>query len=301
MPAGGFVGESKHAILKGLCAGSDCIAGFRHLPAGLGLAERLELVRELQRTLVSPFPIVLKPDAGQRGSGVKVARDESEVEAWLSSVRCDALVQEFAPGREFGVFYYRLPGEECGRVSSITHKVFPELVGDGLRTLEDLILGDPRAVAMAEVYLRHNRARLWDVPAAGERVALGELGNHCQGAIFLDGCHGRTPELEEAIERTSRGFPGFYFGRYDVRAASLEEFQAGRFRVIELNGATSEATHIYDPKFSVFEAWAVMREQWRILFEIARRNRAAGAPTVGVGELWTELRRYRRQARSHPG
>ncbi|MEO6708459.1 MAG: SNARE-like domain protein, partial [Planctomycetota bacterium] len=108
------------------------------------------------------------------------------------------------------------------------------------------------------------------------------------------------PMIESAIDRISRAYHGFYFGRYDVRAESLEAFQAGAFTVIELNGATSEATHIYDPKFTVLEAWRTLREQWRILFEIARRNRARGTPTVGVGELWSEMRRYRRAARSHP-
>ena len=154
---------------------------------------------------------------------------------------------------------------------------------------------------MAEVYLHRNRGRLWDVPAAGERVRIADLGNHCQGAIFLDGTPLLTPQIESAIDEVSRGYAGFYFGRYDVRSESLESFRAGRFTVIELNGATSEATHIYDPRYSVFEAWRVLREQWRILYEIARRNRAAGTRLVGVGELWSDMRRYRRAARSHPG
>ncbi len=300
MPAGGFIGESKTSILAGLGGKSGRVARAQHLPAGLGVDERMKLVRNFQREIGCEFPIVLKPDAGQRGSGVKVARNEAEVERWLSVIRSDAIVQEFAGGIEFGIFYYRYPGDEHGRVFSITKKVFPELVGDGVHTLEDLILRDARAVAMADVYFHRNQAHLWDVPAVGERVQLVDIGNHCQGAIFQDGTPLVTPQIEAAIDRVSHDYIGFYFGRYDVRADSLEAFQAGLFKVIELNGATSEATHIYDPKFSVFQAWRILREQWRILFEIARRNRMNGTPTVGVGELWSQMRRYRRAARSHP-
>jgi hypothetical protein len=244
---------------------------------------------------------VLKPDAGQRGSGVKVVRNDLEVAAWIEAMQSDGVVQQFAPGLEFGFFYFRYPDAARGRIFSITQKVFPEVVGDGLRTLEQLILLDPRAVAQAKVLLHRNTQHLWDVPAQGARVALVDIGNHCQGTIFLDGSALCTPAIESAIEQLSQGFAGFYFGRYDVRASSLEEFRAGRFLVIELNGATSEATHIYDPKYSVFAAWRILREQWSILFEIARQNRARGAATVGPAQLLSELRRYRRLARSHPG
>ena len=300
MPAGGFIGESKTAIIDGLTRGSDCIVRSRLLPATSTVGERIALVAAFRIQHGLDYPIVLKPDAGQRGSGVKVARSDAEVAAWIGVMHSDGVVQEFAKGLEFGVFYYRYPGDERGQVFSITQKVFPEVTGNGVHTLEHLILADPRAVAMAKLYLHRNTTRLWEIPAAGLRVQIADVGNHCQGAIFLDGTPLLTPELEAAIDRTSRGFEGFYFGRYDVRSESQEAFRAGRFLVIELNGATSEATHIYDPKYSVFEAWRVLRRQWRILFEIARRNRANGTSTVGVGELLNDLRRYRGQARSHP-
>jgi hypothetical protein len=301
MPAGGFIGESKSAILAGLALSGDRVVRTRELPANLSASERIAIVEQFRTEHGFEYPLVLKPDAGQRGSGVKVVRNDLEVAAWIEAMQSDGVVQQFAPGLEFGIFYFRYPDAARGRIFSITQKVFPEVVGDGLRTLEQLILLDPRAVAQAKVLLHRNTQHLWDVPAQGARVALVDIGNHCQGTIFLDGSALCTPAIESAIEQLSQGFAGFYFGRYDVRASSLEEFRAGRFLVIELNGATSEATHIYDPKYSVFAAWRILREQWSILFEIARQNRARGAATVGPAQLLSELRRYRRLARSHPG
>jgi hypothetical protein len=108
-------------------------------------------------------------------------------------------------------------------------------------------------------------------------VPLAELGTHCRGALFLDGAERITPALEEATEACSRGFPGFYFGRYDVRAESVEAFQAGRFQILELNGLTSEATSIYDPRHGLLHAWTVLARQWAWAFAIGAENARRGA------------------------
>jgi hypothetical protein len=109
-------------------------------------------------------------------------------------------------------------------------------------------------------------------------VQLVELGTHCRGAVFLDGRWAKTEALEAAIDRISRTYAGFYFGRYDIRTPSVEDFKQGRnFKVVELNGVTSEAAHIYDPRNSLFAAYRVLFEQWRIAFEIGAQNRQRGA------------------------
>jgi hypothetical protein len=211
------------------------------------------------------------------------------------------IVPSYMPGKEFGVFYVRYPGEEHGQVFSVTEKRMPVMVGDGRRTLEELILADDRAVCMADFYLRQNAWRAQEVPAAGEGVPLVELGTHCRGAIFLDASHAITPALEHTVNRIAQGFDGFFFGRFDIRVPSDEDFEAGRnLKVIELNGVTSEATHIYDPKHSLLEAYRVLFRQWRIAFEIGQKNRERGSqPTSAVG-LLRMIREYRRLARAHP-
>lgn len=301
LPAGGFVGESKAQIMAGLGEGEADLAATCLLPAALSPAERLRRLEAFRAERGLDWPLVLKPDAGQRGSGVAVVRDERGALDYLERASVDCVVQEHCAGREFGVFYYRLPSQPRGRVFSITTKVFPRVVGDGVRTLEQLILTDARAVSLARLYLEQNAGRLAQVPAAGEQVQLVEIGNHCRGTIFLDGTHLRTRELEDAIERVSARLEGFYFGRYDVIAPSEEHLRRGEgLKVIELNGATSEATHIYDPRYGVLHAWRTLFRQWSLLFEIAAENRARGAALVHWSELLRMLSRYRAAARSHP-
>jgi hypothetical protein len=45
------------------------------------------------------------------------------------------------------------------------------------------------------------------------------------------------------------------------------------FSVIELNGAGSEPTHMYDPRHSLFFAWKEIVRHWIILWRISRQNR----------------------------
>jgi len=233
------------------------------------------------------FPVVLKPDAGERGSGVSVIRSDAELSHYLlASSGTNVIIQEYAEGLEFGVFYYRYPESEQGSIFSITKKLFPSVIGDGENTLEKLILKDDRAVCMARVYFSELKERLLDIPEKNESVQLIEIGTHCRGSIFLDGSDIKTGAMEKTIDLLARGFNGFYFGRFDIRTSSLSDFQQGKnFKVIELNGVTSEATNIYDPRNSLITAYRVLFHQWRTAFEIGVQNRKLGANPASLMKL----------------
>lgn len=297
--AGGFVNESKQAILEGFGLDAPEVGRWSALRAAAPPEQRVALARAFRAEHGLELPIVLKPDAGQRGSGVLILRDEERFEAAVRELRVDSILQEFVPGPEFGIFYVRRPGAARGSILSVTEKHLPTVTGDGVRTLEQLILADPRAVAMSKAYFHEHAARLFDVPARGAEVTLVSLGTHARGALFRDGRWVLTPALEDAIEHLSRRFEGFSFGRYDVRADTVEELQAGRFRVIELNGVTSECTHIYHPRTTLREAYATLFHQWRLAFEIGAAHARAGAPTVGALRILREAWRYRRAQRAH--
>jgi len=205
----------------------------------------------------------------------------------------DLLVQEFVPGVEFGVFYARLPTERDGRIISITEKRMPLVTGDGRRRLEQLIWDDRRAVAMARTYVDALIERVDEVPAVGESVRLVDLGTHCRGAVFLDGAAHRTPALSSEIDALSKRFEGFHFGRYDIRVPSAEDLENGRnLKVIELNGVSSEATHVYDPRYGLRQAHRVLLDQWRLAYRIGRENVLAGHPSTSLPQLARILARH---------
>jgi hypothetical protein len=300
VPTGGFVGESKHQILENLKNAAPWLPSSTLLACGAP-TQRIAEAEEFMRQHELQFPVVLKPDAGQRGSGVAIVRSSEQLWEYLTHAVFPVILQEYVPGEEYGVFYYRYPGDEYGQVFSVTEKRMPILLGDGKHTLKELILADDRAVCMSDFYLRKNAERIQGVPAVGEKVQLVEIGTHCRGAIFLDGAETITPALEEVIDQIAKSFDGFFFGRFDIRVPSRQDFMEGRkLKVIELNGVTSEATHIYDPKLSLFDAYRVLFQQWRIAFEIGNLNRAGGMRPASVGELLNATREYHSLAQGHP-
>jgi membrane protein DedA with SNARE-associated domain len=300
IPGGGFVGESKFDILRTLAKIDDRVARAALIPRSPRLEHRLAPTRAFMDRLQLDFPIVLKPDQGQRGAGVAIVRSEGELRAWFERTHGDAIVQEYVGGLEFGIFYYRRPGPSRGTILSITEKQFPSVIGDGTRTLEELILADGRAVCMSPIHRRVHRDQLGTTPAAGTRIALVEIGSHCRGSLFLDATALVTPALDAAIDDIARA-GGFYFGRFDVRTPAAEAMTArGEFRILELNGVTSEATHIYDPRYGLLHAYRVLMAQWRLAFEIGDRNRRRGVAPASIPELLMLARQYRRVVRLRP-
>jgi hypothetical protein len=195
----------------------------------------------------------------------------------------DVIVQAFVKGIEFGVFYYRFPRQPRGAIFSVTDKRLPTLTGDGKSSLEELILKDDRAVCLAPLHFKAQRQHLFDIPAQHQRIRLVEVGTHARGAIFLDGSHLITTALTDTIDAISRRFKGFYFGRYDLRVPSVEDFRKGRhLTILELNGVTSEATHIYDPRWSLVKAYRDLFRQWEIACDIGAQNAQEGCQTISL-------------------
>jgi hypothetical protein len=76
------------------------------------------------------------------------------------------------------------------------------------------------------------------------------------------------------MQEIATRLPGFYFGRFDIRYRSEEEFLRGeRFQIVEVNGAGSEATNIWDPEMDLLTAYSTLLKQWAMLFEIGAINR----------------------------
>jgi membrane protein DedA with SNARE-associated domain len=272
IPSGGFVGESKSAILANL----DRVPDFILVPRALPETMRIRAAIDFMADRGLSFPVVLKPDVGERGTGVAIVRSDREVASYLAAATGDTIVQKYVAGMEFGVFYYHHPGQSEGRIFSITEKRFPAVIGDGSSTIAELVLRDERAVCLADLYLGRLKRSSDDVPVAGELVSLAELGSHCRGAVFLDGAKLETAALRSAVDAIARKLSGFHFGRFDVRSESIEDLQNGRFEVLELNGVSAEPTHIYDPSVTLVQAYQALFRQWRIAFEIGARNRNLG-------------------------
>ncbi len=281
----GMLGESKIDLLAS--AGETAQAhilpfvSFVVEPDGVpGNANTIKAQALLDRAGLT-YPLVAKPDEGCRGAGVQIVASESELERYVRAfpVGEKLMLQRLSQHKaEAGVFYVRMPNENQGKVVSITLKYRATVTGDGKRTVAELVEADRRACKLRDLY----RERLGDtwrsVPQRGEEVPLVFAGSHCRGAIFKDGCEYITQALSDKIDALMQDFPAFYYGRLDIKFDNLSDFMAGRtFDVIELNGASSEQTHIWDSKTPVLVVVKTLLLQYKTLFIIGADLRDKGA------------------------
>ncbi|HSS97466.1 MAG TPA: hypothetical protein VLK33_10570 [Terriglobales bacterium] len=299
---GGIVGESKIEILRELMRTSPEFTADAYLLAPGPLAQRLSQMEFISRRHNIGFPLVLKPDTAQRGGGFRKINSWREAGAYLAQVESPVVMQRYVDmPQEAGIFYYRFPDEEHGHIFAITEKVFPYVTGDGHSSLEQLIRNDDRAQLIAATYLNRFGAHAAEVIPSGERVRLVEAGNHCQGCIFQDGSYLNTEKLRDAFDGITSGLPGFFVGRFDVRYSFSDDLRNGvAFQIIELNGAASEATNIYDSRNSLWNAYQTLYQQWKIVYAIGAANRARGFRPASAFAVWQDWKQFRQQAAFYP-
>jgi len=272
--SGGFLGESKAQILSLLSRTPELVARYELVSAGESAASQ---AIEKMKTLSLVFPVVLKPDVGDRGHFVQIVHAEVEIEHYFSQFHGDVIIQEYIEGEEYGIFYVRHPSEEGGMIFSITEKKLVSVVGNGRDTLERLIMDDDRAVNMSPLFFRRHAMQLEDVIPENEVYPLVSIGTHSRGALFLDGGYLLTVALEQEINRIAVQMEGFFFGRFDVRVPSAAHLERGEgIMIMEVNGVSAEATHVYDPSTPLRHAYRVLGHQWRLAYQIGRARRRDG-------------------------
>ncbi len=286
---GGLLGESKWAILKKI--------NPAFLPQTLFVnvadtsAEALEFIVKSRFR----FPIIAKPDVGERGWRVEKINTTDELQDYARTAPGNFLIQDYVDEPlEFGVFYYRFPGKAQGVVSSIVQKEFLSIRGDGQTCIGDLILRNSRAVLQRKALENKYGKHLQDVLADGQVLELVAIGNHSRGTKFLNACSLISPHVTRLFDGISRDVDGFYFGRYDIRCRSISDLSTGEhLRIMELNGAGAEPAHIYHPGFPLWRAWQVLLFHWKILFQISRENHRRGYAYMTLSEarvFWNKSR-----------
>lgn len=258
-------------------------------------------LEEIQKTVENSgiqYPFIAKPDIGLRGSAVKKIHNSDELQAYNNKANFDYVVQDLIPfENEVGIFYVRYPNQKTGKITGIVSKEFLIIAGDGVSTTEDLIKKNPRYELQLNVLKQEYGSELLSVLPKGEKLNLVPYGNHARGAKFIDGSHWISSKLTETINEMCLQIPGFYFGRLDVMYNSWEELERGEnFSIVELNGAASEPTHIYDPKHSLFFAWKELARHITYMHEISVLNHEKGIPYLAHKEGMKEYRLHLEQS-----
>jgi hypothetical protein len=249
------------------------------------------------------YPLIAKPDRGFRGYLVRKIDSAESLLRYLNQVQTDVLIQELVPfEKELGIFYHRYPGQDRGKITSVTIKEFLKVTGDGRKTLRELIADDSRAFLYQDIFNVMHKDRIDQILPEEEELVLSVIGNHSKGTRFVNGNHLIDDRLADLMNRLCLPMKGFYYGRLDIKYADFDRLLAGEdFKVIELNGIISEPTHIYDASHkdaSYLNALRAINAHWSIMSEIAlinHRERKVAYP--GVREYIDNLRWLRRHSK----
>ena len=242
--------------------------------------EKFDSVEETLQKSKIKYPFIVKPDIGLRGSAVKIINSLGELKVYHSKANFDYLLQDLIPFKnEIGIFYVRFPNEDRGKITGIVSKEFLIVVGDCKSSIRTLLKQNPRFELQLKTLEKEFGNTLENILPSGESLNLVPFGNHCRGAKFIDGQNLITPKLNEIINEMCLQINGFYFGRMDLMYNSIEELEEGKnFQVVEINGAGSEPTHIYDPKHSIFFAWKELARHITYMYQISVENHKNGHP-----------------------
>lgn len=288
IPLGGAVGESKHRILQ--------LLPPQIVPRTLLVAagEPKQNLQQALDTAGITWPVIAKPDVGERGFLVKKVDDLDALHQHLTRYPVPFIVQEFLTlPMEASVLFHRFPGQHGAfGITSVCIKAFLTVHGDGHSDVRTLMAQEVRAALQLERFEQEFPEILAKVPAAGETLLLEPIGNHSRGTKFLNGNHLIGPALVAAFEPICRNIEGVYYGRFDLKCASEEALLRGECQVMEMNGVLGEPAHVYDPAFGMWRAYADLYRHWRLLYRLHRAQRRAGTRPTSYREAWHIAQEY---------
>ncbi len=288
IPLGGAMGESKSDILK--------LLPQAVLPKWV-LVEPGQPMVQIHLALKSAgigFPLIAKPDVGERGFLVKKIDGAAALEAYLRDWPVKFILQEFLTHpQEASVLFHRRPGDQGAfGITSVCIKEFLRVRGNGVSDVHTLMREDPRAAFQIARFVRDFPEIMAQIPAMGEEILLEPIGNHARGTKFLNANHLINEQMLAAFEPICRSIEGVNYARFDLKFQDEPALRRGEFKTMELNGVLGEPAHIYDPAHGMWRAYRDLWRHWRLLFELHREQKKHGLAPTPVGEGWRFVQGY---------
>ena len=286
---GGVFGESKINILRRMP--QEYIPLTIQIPKG---NLNFQFIKSQIQIHQLSYPVIFKPNIGERGFMVSKIFNESEIQSYLSEFNGDLQIQELVDlPLELSVMYNRLPGAKEGAVTSICIKKNLSVVGDGKSSIEQLMQNYHRARLQLQRF-KIDQPKLMDqVLPDGEELELEPIGNHSRGTTFLNGNKYIDETITKTFDQLGLYMHDIYYGRFDLKCNSIEELRNGvNFKILEFNGVAGEPAHIFDPAFPVWKAYRDIYRHWKVIYQIAKIQIKKGIPTMSLSDMVASYRQY---------
>ncbi len=286
---GGAWGESKFNILRRI--------PDNHVPATILVKKGTDfqaVMQRMQEVGLTDWPVIAKPDVGERGFLVTKIKDEAALRDYLSNNPIDFLVQKFVElPLELAVLCHRMPGSRKTTITSICIKETLKVTGDGHSTIRQLMQGSDRARLQLARFEAEQPALMRHVPSPGQSLELEPIGNHCRGTMFLNGNHHIDEELTSVFQEVLSQMDSIHYGRFDFKCDSIEQLRTtGEFKVMEFNGIGAEPAHIYDPAYPILDKYRDIYNQWKVIFRIYKIQAANGVQSMTTKEGIQRIKEY---------
>ncbi len=279
---GGFEGESKKEMFVQLPEGSYPATKFVDPFISFEQVERIVSEAKLQ------FPIAAKPDVGMMGLMFRKINSMEELRKYHQAIPVEYMVQDFVHYPiEVSVFYYRYPNKTKGVITGFLRKDYLKVTGNGRSTLLELIQNYSRVrFRIPEMKAKH-KERLYDIIPENEDYYLSHALNLSRGGKLVSLAHEKDEKLLKVFDDLSHYAGKFYYGRYDIKCASIDDLKNGKnFVILEFNGCGAEPHHIYGNGYTIFQAYKIVLQHWKILYKISRYNHKNGFPQWRLAAGW---------------
>lgn len=224
------------------------------------------------------FPVIVKPEVGSQGILMRKINTEEQLKYYHDHVSVEYIIQQYVSyPMEVSLFYYRYPWEKKGNITGFLHKVPMSVQGDGIHTLKELILKNPKAVKRIDELSRKHKSHLDVILDKGVVYKLSDAGNHNRGASFIDLKAEIDDSLRELLDEISLSINDFFYGRYDILCNSVAELKERKnFIILEYNGCGAEPNHFYDTGYTLKNAYLEIMKHWKKLYTISKYNHLHG-------------------------
>ncbi|MEQ1554739.1 MAG: hypothetical protein ABL929_11200 [Ferruginibacter sp.] len=241
-----------------------------------------ELKVKLQKSEIT-YPLVVKPEVGGQGILFRKIDDETALKHYHTLMEFEYIVQEMVLYKmEVSVFHIRHPKEQKGIITGFLHKIPLHVIGNGILTLNELILAHPKANLFAADMLVKHANNLKNIITQNEKYILSYAANHNRGAHFVDLKNEIDDKLVAIFDKLSIEINDFFYGRYDILCNSVEDLKVGKnFSILEYNGCGAEPNHFYDTGYSLLGAYKEILKHWKALYEISKYNKQKGVKPWG--------------------
>ena len=249
------------ATLKAI--GNKAITKYFLSEAGIcypkGISFNLDNINEIKdyaKTL--KFPIVLKPNWGQRGEKVYPnIRDVNELEKRLMKMtnmyENEIIMEEYFKGEDYRIFV-TIKG-----FYAVVKRVPANVSGDGAKTIKELVTekNKNRGKGIPAVkkikcnketldLLKEQGKNLEHIPKKGEFVKLSRVANIATGGDSIDCTDTAHPSVKKLAFKILKSIPDLSYAGVDILSKDITKKQKARsYVILEINNEAGIDIHVY--------------------------------------------------------